>query len=304
MELITTLIMEDAGERGLLYRLVDSDAVDYDEAYDEVRLREFNYLYDYVKHVFNRGTSRLMLVSSENHSTNKQFMSDIDANEFRICRMTRRINRIQRTLGHPEPLLLTPLPTGENVDTNNMLHHLQNNITALTAQRIAYKDLYTKYNVIADCTRQKERSLMTKRLYERTLAFDITDLDYLPEDVVNYEILEFLGDDYIEIVRRRCIAKKHFAVAREKLSNLLWTWTIKDLRAYDKHLFMKYSIYVDRIDLFNFRQSKSTIKKGDLINHMLSGMYKCTFYNFQRDVYCLTHILAEKRIEKRRVKRG
>jgi len=299
MELITTLVMEDAGERGLLYRLVDSDVADYDEAYEEVRVREFDYLYEYVKHVFNRGTSRLVLVSSENHLANKQFMSDIEANDLCIRRTTRRIKRIQTTLEHPEPLLLTPLPTGDNVDTNNLLHHLQNNISTLTAQRTAYKELHAKYSIIADCTQRKDRALMTKRLQERTLAFDITDLDYLPEDVVNYEILEFIGGDYMEIVRRRCISKKHFAVAREKLSELLWTWTIKDLRAYEKHLFMKYSIYADRLDLFKYRQNKSTIKKGDLIDHMLSGVYKCSFYNFQRDVYCLTRILAEKRREKR-----
>lgn len=299
MELITTLVMEDADERGLLYRLVNSDLTDY----EEVRMREFDYLYEYVKHVFNRGTSRLMLVSSENHSANKQFMSEVEANDVCIRRTTRRIKRIQTTLGHPEPLLLTPLPAQDNI--NDMIYHLQNNISELTAQRTAYKELHAKYNIIADCTQRKESALTMKRLQERTLAFDMTDLDYhLPEDVVNYEILEFIGVDYMEMVRRRCIARKHFAVAREKLSELLWTWTVKDLRAYEKHLFMKYSIYADRLDLFKFRQNKSSIKKGDLIDHMLSGMYKCSFYNFQRDVYCLTHILAEKRREKRRVGRG
>ena len=290
-ETITTLIMEDAEER-LLFTIETESA----------RLCEFDYLYAFVKHVINYGTSKSMLVSSVNRTANKQFISDLDANDACIRRTNRRVSRIQATICSPAPLSFPiEIENGDReIDVNNILCRLQNNIDALTAQKIMYKSLHTKYTIMADCNRLKERALMMKRFFERTLAFDMTDLDYhLPEDVVNYEILEFIGVDYIEKVRQRCVSKKHFAIARARLSELLWTWTMKDLRAYEKHVFMKYSISADRLDLFKFRKNKSTIKKGALIDYLLSGPYKCSFYNFQRDVFCLTRILAEKRREKR-----
>ena len=287
-ETITTLIMEDADER-LLFTL------------ESVRLREFDYLYEFVKHVMNCGTSKSMLVSSVNRTANKQFISDVNTNDVCIRRTTRRVARIQATICCPAPLSF-PIENGEREgeDTTNILRQLQNNIDALTAQKIMYKSLHTKYTIMADCNRLNERALMMKRFFERTLAFDMTDLDYhLPEDVVNYEILEFIGVDYIEKVLQRCVSKKHFAIARARLSELLWTWTMKDLRAYEKHVFMKYSISANNFDLFTFHRNKSTIKKGELIEYLLSGPYKCSFYNFQRDVFCLTRILADKRRDKR-----
>lgn len=312
-ETITALIVNHAERQSMFTNMVNHDALvmqaykertSYEELTDRVidqtRDRETSTLYDYVTHIYNGGTTRDILVSSRNTSMNKQFMSDLDACDRCIRRTVRGIASIQQSIEHniltlnhnPPPSL--DMDKVESGNTGEMERYLE----LLTIHRDTCIDLQKQSSSLRVYKERLEKANLERRLRDRAIAFDMTWLVELPEDVVNYVILEFLGDDFIEQIRRRSVAKNHFRVARTQLSDLLWKWNKRDLLRFEKQrVFLRYSI-----DNYGFSQNETrrTVSKTDLIERMLEGRYKCSFYPFQRDVFILTSLIAERKRELRK----
>jgi len=115
----------------------------------------------------------------------------------------------------------------------------------------------------------------------------------LPDDLLRH-IASFIGEDRLESVRRKCIMDRYFPNPRDDLVACLKKWRNCDLTHYSGQVFLRYRINFDR---FRWRRTPlwKTGKKDDLIDNLLEGKQKLSFYEFLRDIFILTRILTSRR---------
>jgi hypothetical protein len=136
-------------------------------------------------------------------------------------------------------------------------------------------------------------------LYIKTVKFDTDKVDNLPSDIINI-IMEYIGKDYLNKIRQRCIHKKYFPNGREDMRTILKSWKKDDLYNYGQQTFLKYNI---NTDCNTFRYKTVWIvrswTKDKMIDHITRNTMIYSFPDFQKDVYLITNILKERRCKKR-----
>ena len=120
-----------------------------------------------------------------------------------------------------------------------------------------------------------------------------TNISMLPTELLRI-ISSFIGDDLLESVRRKCIMDRFFPNARDDATAMLKLWRKVDLFHYSQQVFLRYHINLERNRWRRIYISK-TAKKEVLIDHIIEGKFKLTFYDFLRDVFILTRILNSRR---------
>jgi len=136
-------------------------------------------------------------------------------------------------------------------------------------------------------------------LYNRSLCFNIELVSRLPQDMV-LNIKEYIGISYLEDLRKYSVSMRYFPNKKNDLLDMLRTWRKKDLRNYMRKIFLHYSFHYKDIRSLDstlyVMPVLSYMKKNDIINVILTGTYKGTFYELHRDVWFLTRFLKERRI--------
>ena len=129
-----------------------------------------------------------------------------------------------------------------------------------------------------------------------------TNISALPTELLRI-ISSFIGDDVLESVRRKCIMDRFFPNARDDATAMLKLWRKVDLFHYSQQVFLRYHINFERNRWRRIYISKAA-KKEVLIENILSGKFKLTFYDFLRDVFILTRILNSRRRGRRTPRAG
>ena len=140
-------------------------------------------------------------------------------------------------------------------------------------------------------------------LYLNSLNFNCDKCKYLPEDIERI-LKEYIGEDTLNMVRKTCISKKYFLNPKVQLRSLFVSWNIKHLKLYCKHVFLKYQIYLNNDRKFERNRLFSSLNKNEIIDYILHGIYKSSFYNFLRDIHIITGILRQNKIRIRERVRG
>jgi hypothetical protein len=146
---------------------------------------------------------------------------------------------------------------------------------------------------------KKERKYkLMHDLYLNSLNFNCEKCNYLPEDIVRI-LQEYIGEDTLHMVRKTCISKKYFSNPKVQFRSLFTSWNIKHLKLYCKHVFLKYQIHLNNDRKFQRNRLFSSFNKNEIIDYILQGIYKFSFYNFLRDIHIITGILRQ---NKRRIR--
>ena len=119
------------------------------------------------------------------------------------------------------------------------------------------------------------------------------NVSMLPTELIRI-ISSYVGDDVLESVRRKSIMDRFFPTARDDVMTLLKQWRKADLINYYHQVFLRYRINFERNRWRRIPVFK-TSKKDVLIENILDGNFKLTFYDFLRDVFILSRILNSRR---------
>ena len=80
--------------------------------------------------------------------------------------------------------------------------------------------------------------------------------------------------------------------------DLLKKWRNADLLRFSRHVYLEYDINFERCRWRRFLNWR-TSKKVEIIEMLVSGKFKLTFFDFLRDVFILTRILISRRVGSR-----
>ena len=115
----------------------------------------------------------------------------------------------------------------------------------------------------------------------------------LPDDLMRF-IQSFIGEEVLHYARRKCTMDRYFPNGRDDVVKMLKQWRNIDLIKFSEHVYLRYNVNYDRKRWRRISLRKSC-NKTSLIENLLSCNYRCTFFDFLRDVYFLTRILNSKR---------
>ena len=261
-------------------------------------------LTSFVKHLTNGGTNHYVRKSiseegDKRYLINFRLSRDIRHNQENIQYMKEEIQRLQLSIDQFVPSAVIAPEINYEYEDGDDLESFVNNLKQTKQQ------LRSFYQIFSTFLKQKQRlsylndklktAELQMRLYRRTLEFDITQINRLPEDM-EWVIGQFVGDDFLGMVRRRCITVRYFPIAYDSLALLLYKWKCAELRRYLEHVYLQYDItacsFSKEIDWMSV--GKIPKKKSELIALILRGKYKCSFYELQRDVFIITNILRKK----------
>jgi hypothetical protein len=279
--------------------------------------QEFRLLKKYMNHVYNfekyaQFTEVNITYKDITVKSNKFTLQEMRQLKTEIDIYTKDIKQLAESLQHFNPPTVTMnIPSiivngSQNmIDVDNYLYNIQSNITRLSKVYSSFYE-YRENNVkINTYTTQKKILTLKYNLYVKSLQFDINQFQNLPGDIQR-NVSEYLGTEYLENIRERCIANNLGTNTKESLVNLLKTWTLKDLRNYLNHVYFKYKIYDDDMkygDTYSVRRKyKKNSNKEDTIKYILGGSHKITFYILRRDINIISKILKNKRAERRRAR--
>lgn len=178
-----------------------------------------------------------------------------------------------------------PLPVlGDMVSVDRYASGLRRQLDEFEEYRQNKKDL-------GDLTDKRVVRCSNRRYYKRMFEFDCGLMyDTLCDDVIGV-IREFVGEEFLESVRRKTTSDKYFPVPRKRnLTAMLGTWRLGDLKWYSRHMFIKHEFPWDP------RTKSSIIER---IIH-----YRRGFFELHRDIVCVTKALGEKRVRERTLKRA
>jgi hypothetical protein len=277
--------------------------------------REFMLAKKYVYHVYYKGISDSLRVSTFTYAdivynVNRKFREYVS----NIVEKLTKLNKEKRELGHlvntykePPVLLMHPVVITNdfkdiftNENTVNKIHcyvdELQQNIDNMHRLQCYYSDLSDvkkRYDIISE---KRDKEQLVFDLCLKTLKFKCNRVEKLPGDIISH-IQGFIGDEFLSNVRKRCISRIYFPNGKEDLKMLLNGWKVKQLLKYMGHSYLLYDVRPN--DILNGRSYKLHIKrssaKSTLIDYILKGVYKSTFYELQRDVYIISSILKSSR---------
>ena len=121
----------------------------------------------------------------------------------------------------------------------------------------------------------------------------VFNVSMLPTELIRI-ISYYVGEDVLESVRQISIMNRFFPTARDDVMALLKQWRNVDLTNYYCQVFLRYRMNFERNRYRRISVTKST-KKDVLIENILDGNFKLTFYEFLRDVFILSRILNSRR---------
>lgn len=276
---------------------------------------EFTIAKNYVYHVYHKGTSDSLRTSAFTHNNivynvNRKFREYVS----NVVEKLTKLNKEKRELGdlvsnykEPPTLVMNPLVITNdfkdiftNIDTANKIDcyvkELQTNIDSIYKLQCYYSDLSDvkkRYDIVSE---KRDREQLVYDLCVKSLKFKCNRVDKLPEDVISH-IRGFIGEEFLSGVRKRCISRRYFMNGKEDLKSLLKTWKVKHLLQYMNHAYLLYDVRPN--DILNGRSYKLHIKRSSsksmLIDYILKGIYKSSFYELQRDVYIISSILKSSR---------
>ena len=114
----------------------------------------------------------------------------------------------------------------------------------------------------------------------------ISRLPYELADIIR----SYVGEDYLESVRQTCIMERYFISGRDDVMVLLKKWRNNDLLKFSEQVFLKYTFNIER-NQWRRKTIRKSSKKVDIIENIIEGKFKLTFYDFLRDVFIVTKIL-------------
>lgn len=276
---------------------------------------EFTIAKNYVYHVYHKGTSDYLRTSAFTHNNivynvNRKFREYVS----NVVEKLTKLNKEKRELGdlvsnykEPPTLVMNPLVITNdfkdiftNTNTSNKIDcyvkELQTNIDSIYKLQCYYSDLSDvkkRYDIVS---KKRDREQLVYDLCVKSLKFKCNRVDKLPEDVISH-IRGFIGEEFLSGVRKRCISRRYFMNSKEDLKSLLNTWKVKHLLQYMNHAYLLYDVRPN--DILNGRSYKLHIKRSSsksmLIDYILKGIYKSSFYELQRDVYIISSILKSSR---------
>jgi len=121
----------------------------------------------------------------------------------------------------------------------------------------------------------------------------VWNVSMLPTELICI-ISSYVGEDVLKSVREISIMNRFFPTARDDVVALLKQWRKVDLTNYSYQVFLRYRVNFERNRYRRISVTKST-KKEVLIENILDGNFKLTFYEFLRDVFILSRILNSRR---------
>ena len=178
-----------------------------------------------------------------------------------------------------------PAPTvGDMVSVNSY-------INGLREQLVEFEDYKHNWKELGDLAGERLVCSSNRGAYKRAFELDCELMyDTLCDDVIGV-IREFVGEEYLESVRRKTISDKYFPVPRkDSLTEMLGTWRLGDLKQYSKQMFIAHE----------FRWVPRT--KPLLIERIIT--HKLRFFELHRDVVCLTKAFREKKERERQLSRA
>lgn len=181
------------------------------------------------------------------------------------------------------PKSLSPPVIGDMVSVDSYMNSLRKQLDCLEEYKCNKEQLTSLAGERLECS-------SNRRAYIRAFELDCELMyDTLCDDVIGV-IREFVGEEFLESVRRRTISKKYFPSPRKDSMILtLNTWRLSDLKQYSKHMFIAHE----------FRWVPRT--KPLLIERIMSN--KIGFFELHRDIACLTKVFQEKKEQERQLKR-
>jgi hypothetical protein len=281
---------------------------------------EFTLAKKYVNHVYHKGISDSLRVATFTHADivytiNRKFREYVS----NVAEKLTKLNKEKRELGHlvstyrePPTLVMNPVVITNdfkdiftNANTANKIDcfvsELQTNIDNMTRLQCYYSDLADvkkRYDIVSE---KRDKEQLVYDLCVKTLKFKCSRVDRLPGDIISH-IRGFIGEEFLSDVRKRCISRLYFPNGKEDLKPLLNTWKVKHLLKYMSHSYLLYDVRPN--DILNGRSYKLHIKrssnKSTLIDYILKGVYKSSFYELQRDIYIISSILKTSRKPRQR----
>lgn len=178
-----------------------------------------------------------------------------------------------------------PVPT-----TGNMVS-VDGYINGLRRQLTEFEDYKRNWKDLGDLAEERSVCSSNRRTYIRAFELDCELMyDTLCDDVIGV-IREFVGEEFMESVRRKTISDKYFPSPRkESISQMLGTWRLADLKQYSKHMFIAHE----------FRWAPRT--KPLIIERIVC--HRLRFWELHRDIVCLTNVFKEKRARERELSRA
>jgi hypothetical protein len=281
---------------------------------------EFTLAKKYVYHVYHKGISDSLRVATFTHADivytiNRKFREYVS----NVAEKLTKLNKEKRELGHlvstyrePPTLVMNPVVITNdfkdiftNANTANKIDcfvsELQTNIDNMSRLQCYYSDLSDvkkRYDIVSE---KRDKEQLVYDLCVKTLKFKCGRVDRLPGDIISH-IRGFIGEEFLSDVRKRCISRLYFPNGKEDLKPLLNTWKVKHLLKYMSHSYLLYDVRPN--DILNGRSYKLHIKrssnKSTLIDYILKGVYKSSFYELQRDIYIISSILKTSRKPRQR----
>jgi hypothetical protein len=115
----------------------------------------------------------------------------------------------------------------------------------------------------------------------------------LPDELMRI-IRSFIGEEVLQSARRKCTMDRYFPEGSDDVVKMLKQWRNCDLIKFSEQVFLRYNVNYDRKRWRRVALRKSS-NKTILIENLLSCNYRCTFFEFLRDVFFLTRIFDSKR---------
>ena len=178
-----------------------------------------------------------------------------------------------------------PLPVlGDMVSVDRYASGLRRQLDEFEEYRQNKKDL-------GDLTDKCVVRCLNLQFYKRMFEFDCEFMyDTLCDDVIGV-IREFVGEEFLESVRRKTTSDKYLpAPLKNSLIAMLGTWRLSELKRYSCHMFIAHE----------FRWAPRT--KASIIERIIH--YRRGFFELHRDIVCLTKAFREKRVRERILSRA
>lgn len=170
---------------------------------------------------------------------------------------------------------LVPPPVGLKKEVSGFVRQIRAasvDFTAYVNSYSAYEKNVREFDRLAD---EQAVGRLNRALFKRAFAFDVDKSATLGDSAIG-KIREFVGEDFLEAVRRRTTSDRYFPHPQKKnIAAALWKWKLVDLVHYSKHAYISYKW-----------ERAPRRDKASLIRAIVSG--NTDFYELHRDLGGLT----------------
>jgi hypothetical protein len=163
---------------------------------------------------------------------------------------------------------------------------VNNYMTGLRRQLGDFEDYKENQKDLGGLADERTICSSNRRTYLRAFELDCELMyDTLCDDVIGV-IREFVGEEYLESVRRKTISDRYFPSPRkDSISQMLGTWRLGDLKRYSRHMYISHEF------------SWAPRTKPMLIERIMC--HRLRFWELHKDIVCLTKVFREKKVRSR-----